>query len=183
MYDKGNNLRIEVTINNPTEFKVLKNDDETGSRRWKPMGKSIANLYRYSEVSESITKKFIEALPITDNSTAALKEIKEISKPKEVNRRRYSGFNLLSEKDLKLFKEISDGCYLISGFNNKLLRKKLYEDSGNQKNINRMTRTLAKLRNHEIIKKVARKNNYYLTAKGRRITTSLQLYTGKEVLA
>ncbi|WP_435303565.1 hypothetical protein, partial [Thomasclavelia cocleata] len=44
MYDKGNNLRIEITINNPAEFKVLKNDDETGSRRWKPMGKSIANL-------------------------------------------------------------------------------------------------------------------------------------------
>lgn len=37
MHDKGNNLRIEVTINNPTEFKVLKNDDETGSKsgnRW-----------------------------------------------------------------------------------------------------------------------------------------------------
>ncbi|WP_289811710.1 hypothetical protein, partial [Thomasclavelia cocleata] len=91
--------------------------------------------------------------------------------------------NLLNESDLKLFKEISDGSYLISGFNNKLLRKKLYEDSGNQKNINRMTRTLAKLRKHGIIKKAARKNNYYLTAKGRRITTSLQLYTGKEVLA
>lgn len=183
MYDKGNNLRIEITINNPAEFKVLKNDDETGSRRWKPMGKSIANLYRYSEVSESITKRFIEALPTVDSDIVTLKEIKEISKAKEVNGRRYSGFNLLNESDLKLFKEISDGSYLISGFNNKLLRKKLYEDSGNQKNINRMTRTLAKLRKHGIIKKAARKNNYYLTAKGRRITTSLQLYTGKEVLA
>lgn len=65
MYDKGNNLRIEITINNPPKFKVLKNDDETGSRRWKSMCKSIANLYRYSEVSESITKRFLEAPPIT----------------------------------------------------------------------------------------------------------------------
>ena len=24
MYDKGNNLRIEVTINNPRDFKVMK---------------------------------------------------------------------------------------------------------------------------------------------------------------
>ena len=24
MYDKGNNLRIEVTINNPRDFKILK---------------------------------------------------------------------------------------------------------------------------------------------------------------
>ena len=169
--------------NNPAEFKVLKNDDETGSKKWKPMGKSIANLYRYSEVSESITKRFIEALPTVDSDTVTLKEIQEISKAKEVNGRRYSGFNLLNENDLKLFKEISDGCYLISGFNNKLLRKKLYKDSSNQKNINQMTRRLAKLRSHGIIKKVARKNHYYLTAKGRRITTSLQKYTGKEVLA
>ena len=154
MYDKGNNLRIEVTINNPKEFKVLKSDDETSSKKWKPMGKSIATL----------------------------KEVKEVSKPKEVNNRRYSGFNLLNENDLKLFKEISDGRYLISGFNNKMLRRKLYEDSETKKNINKMTRTLAKLKNHGIIKKVNRKNSYYLTAKGRRITTSLQLYTGKELL-
>ena len=182
MYDKGNNLRIEVTINNPKEFKVLKSDDETSSKKWKPMGKSIANLYRYSEVSESITKRFLEALPIIENSIATLKEVKEVSKPKEVNNRRYSGFNLLNENDLKLFKEISDGRYLISGFNNKMLRRKLYEDSETKKNINKMTRTLAKLKNHGIIKKVNRKNSYYLTAKGRRITTSLQLYTGKELL-
>ena len=29
MYDKGNNLRIEVTINNPRDFKVLKNVEQT----------------------------------------------------------------------------------------------------------------------------------------------------------
>lgn len=182
MYDKGNNLRIKVTINNPAEFKVLKNGDESGSKKWKPMGKSIANLYRYSKVSESVTKRFIEVLPTVDTDNVTLKEIKEISKAKEVNGRRYSEFNLLSENDLELFKEISDAGYLIRGFNNKQLRKKLYEDSRNQKNISKMTRTLAKLRKHGIIKKAARKNNYCLTAKGRRITTSIQMYTGKEVL-
>lgn len=28
MYDKGNNLRIEVTINNPRDFKVLKQETD-----------------------------------------------------------------------------------------------------------------------------------------------------------
>ena len=28
MYDKGNNLRIEVTINNPKDFKVLKEKEK-----------------------------------------------------------------------------------------------------------------------------------------------------------
>ena len=139
------------------------------------MGSASTALYQIINQKVNITTPVV--------SITTLKEIKEISKAKEVNGRRYSGFNLLNESDLKLFKEISDGSYLISGFNNKLLRKKLYEDSGNQKNISKMTRTLAKLRKHGIIKKAARKNNYYLTAKGRRITTSLQLYTGKEILA
>ena len=28
MYDKGNNLRIEVTINNPKDFKILKTKEK-----------------------------------------------------------------------------------------------------------------------------------------------------------
>ena len=67
MYDKGNNLRIEVTINNPREFKVLKTEvDESTSevietKRWVPMGKSVANLYRYAEISKSIISRYVIA--------------------------------------------------------------------------------------------------------------------------
>ena len=59
MYDKGNNLRIEVTINNPKDFKILKeketiiNHERIETKKvWVPMGKSIANLYRYIEISK-----------------------------------------------------------------------------------------------------------------------------------
>ena len=48
MYDKGNNLRIEVTINNPKDFKVMKekeiiteNKEMVKEKIWLPMGKSI----------------------------------------------------------------------------------------------------------------------------------------------
>lgn len=64
MYDKGNNLRIEVTINNPKEFKVLKEREKIldhnvieKEKVWVPMGKSISNLYRYVEISKSIAKR------------------------------------------------------------------------------------------------------------------------------
>ena len=53
MYDKGNNLRIEVTINNPKDFKVMKEKEKitehqeiTTEKVWVPMGKSISNLYQ-----------------------------------------------------------------------------------------------------------------------------------------
>jgi len=45
-----------------------------------------------------------------------------------------------------------------------------------------LTRLLAKLKTHGIIKKVARKNKYYLTTSGRKITNSILIYTRKTLL-
>lgn len=189
MYDKGNNLRIEVTINNPKDFKVLKEKEvivnhekiET-KKEWIPMGKSIANLYRYVEISKSITKRYIEALPEINMEEVPLKEIENISKRKETENRTYSGFNILSKDNLDLFSEIAKAEYLINGFNNKMIRKNLYENSEDKKIINKVTRLLAKLKVHGIIKKVARKNKYYLTTNGRKILNSILLYTKKTLL-
>ena len=189
MYDKGNNLRIEVTINNPKDFKVLKEKEviinhekiET-EKEWVPMGKSISNLYRYIEISKSITKRYIEALPEVDIEKLPLKEIKSISSNVEVKGRKYSSFNILNEETLLLFEVIARGEYLINGFNNKTIRKYIYEDYDDPKVINKMTRQLSKLRAHKIIKKVNKKNKYYLTSTGRKIITSILLYTRKELL-
>ena len=188
MYDKGNNLRIEVTINNPRDFKVLKikENDETGeiieTKEWIPMGKSISNLYRYVEISKSITKRYIEALPDINLDTVPLKEIQSISTKKEVNGRNYSGFNILNKETLKLLQTISNGKYLINGFTNQKIRKELFADSETLQNINRTTRLLSKLKAHGIIKKVVGKNKYYLTTNGRKIINSILLYTRKELL-
>lgn len=189
MYDKGNNLRIEVTINNPKDFKVMKEKEKiidhqeiVKEKVWVPMGKSISNLYRYVEISKSITKRYIEALPDIDLDTVPLKEIQNISTKKEVNGRNHSGFNILNKDTLKLFQIISNGKYLINGFTNKKIRKELFADSETPQNINRTTRLLSKLKAHGIIKKVAGKNKYYLTTNGRKITNSVLLYTGKKLL-
>ena len=188
MYDKGNNLRIEVTINNPREFKVLKmkENDETGevieTKEWVPMGKSIANLYRYVEISKNITKRYIEALPDVNTDEVPLKEIEKISQKAEVDNRIYSGINILNEENLKIFSEISKGEYLINGFTNKMIRKNIFENSENKKTINKTTRLLAKLKAHGLIKKVANKNKYYLTTSGRKIINSILIYTKKTLL-
>ncbi len=185
MYDKGNNLRIEVTINDPKEFKVFKKTEDDGQiiKKWVPMGKSIVNLYRYGEISQAIIKRFISSLPVVDSDTVSLKELKDISERKEVKGRYYSAFNLLNSETYALFETVSAGQYIISGFTNKQIRKQIYgKESENTKYINKTTRTLAKLKAHKIIKKVAHKNRYYLTAQGRKITSSLLLYTKREIL-
>ena len=77
---------------------------------------------------------------------------------------------------------ISSGDYLINGFSNKQIRSRYFDIEITKKEINKMTRLLAKLRAHGIIKKVSRKNKYYLTTKGRKITNSILVYTRKELL-
>ena len=188
MYDKGNNLRIEVTINNPKDFKVLKTkeNDETGeiveTKQWVPMGKSIANLYRYVEISKNIIKRYIKALPDINIDEVPLKEIERISKRAEINNKVYSGINILNEQNLKIFSEISKGEYLINGFTNKMIRKNIFENSEDKKTINKTTRLLSKLKAHGLIKKVANKNKYYLTTSGRKIINSILIYTKKTLL-
>ena len=133
MYDKGNNLRIEVTINNPKDFKILKEKEKIINHKekqtvkeWVPMGKSIANLYRYIEISKSITQRYIEALPEINTNNVPIKEIEKISGVVEVNGRRYCAFNILNQDTLSLFAIIASGEYLINGFNNRNIRKKIF---------------------------------------------------------
>ncbi len=188
MYDKGNNLRIEVTINRPKDFKILKDKEkiEGGElvqfKKWVPMGKSIANLYRYVEICKSISKRYIEALPEIDIDRLPNKEIQKLSAPKEVKGRKYTGFNLLSKETIALLSAVADGGFVINGFDNKSIRKMIYEDCNNPKIINKTTRILAKLKAHGIIKKVPRKNRYYLTSYGRKVANSILLFINKELL-
>ena len=189
MYDKGNNLRIEVTINNPKDFKVMKekekileNKEIIKEKVWLPMGKSISNLYRYVEISKSIIKRYIEALPEINLNKPTLKDIKNVSERIVINEKVISGFNLLNNETLKLLQIISNGKYLINGFTNKSIRKEIFEESDSKYIINKTTRLLFKLKVHGIIKKVARKNKYYLTTNGRNLISSILLFTGKELL-
>ena len=194
MYNKGNNLRIEVTINNPNDFKVLKNisnddnindndtDTDSSKKRLVPMAKSISNLYRYALVSKSIIDRFIDALPNIDIENNIPKEdIQKISSRTIFNDRVYSGFNILNSENIKLFSTISNGKYTIDGFTNKSIINDLF-DEASKKNINKLTRTFAKLRAFGIIKKVDGKNKYFLTNFGRNICNSILLYFNKQLL-
>ena len=97
-------------------------------------------------------------------------------------KKKYTGFNLMEKDTLNLLSIISSGEYLINGFSNKLIREKYFTKEITKKDINRLTRILSKLKAHGIIKKVARKNKYYLTTNGRKIINSILIYTRKTLL-
>lgn len=178
MYDKFSVLRIEMTINDPKEFKVYKkvtHKDCSTSMRWSPMGKSISNLYRYAEVSRSANFKYLEALNGIIPKNTIEKEINAICHKKVVNDKSYSGFNVWEKNTFELFTELSNVSYLIRGFTNQDIRRTLYSKQQADLNINRnrITRLFAKLRAHNLIKKVPHSSRYYLTEKGRRIFSAL----------
>ena len=178
MYDKFSVLRIEVTINNPREFKVRKkvrHKDGTTSWQWRPMGKSISNLYRYAEVAKASNFRYLEALNNIVPTKTLEKEINSVSRGKTINEKRFSGFNIWEENTFRLITELSSAAYLIRGFTNKDIRSALYQGQApdDKANRNRVTRLFAKLRAHGLIKKVPRSLRYFLTAKGRRIFSAL----------
>jgi len=178
MYDKFSVLRIEMTINAPREFKIRKevqHKDGTTSWQWRPMGKSIANLYRFAEVSKASTFRYLGALKDIIPVKTVEKEINAVCRSKIIDGRRFSGFNVWEENTFQLFKELSNASYLIRGFTNQDIRKVLFpgKEFESVANRNRISRLFAKLRAHGLIKKVPRSLRYHLTEKGRRIFSAL----------
>ena len=177
MYDKFSNLRIEMTINDPREFKVFKDvqhKDGTISKRWVPMGKSIANLYRYAEISKAANKRSLDSLQNIIPVKSLEKEIDKICSRKTVNGKTITGFNVWEPDTFQLFETISQGKYLIKGFTNQDIRAELFsKETDAKKQSGKTGRLLRKLREHGIIKKVPHSQRYLLTSKGRRITGAL----------
>ena len=177
MYDKSNCLRIETTINNPSVFKVygtVRHRDGTESKQWKPMGKSISNLYRYAEIAKASNMRYIDALENVVPVKSVQVEIQKICGRKKENGKTFTGFNVWEKDTLALFRAISDGKYLLSGFTNKTICQVLFSSSSKDKKArNKLTRLLKKLRVHGLIRKIPHSHRYQISNKGRRIICSL----------
>lgn len=65
---------------------------------------------------------------------------------------------------------VCDGRYLINGFRNRDIGKTIFPGIRDAKKLSPKTsRTLKKLHQHGLIKKVPRSRRYHVTSKGRRI--------------
>ncbi len=177
MYDKFSSLRIEMTINDPKEFKIHKevcHHNGTTSKRWVPMGKSIANLYRYVEISKAANKRFLDSMYNVIPTQSIEKEINSVCGKKTFKGRTYTGYNVWSPEVFRLFEEVSDGKYLIRGFTNGDIRSALCKGNPDSiKESGRMSRSLSKLRAHGLIRKIPHSRRYLVSNKGRRVMGAL----------
>jgi hypothetical protein len=161
-------LRIETTVNNVTFFKQYRQVDKrdgTTVTKWAPMKKTIFSLPPLQEVLLAANQRYIKFISSIATPEVGAEKLHHLAETKTENNHRYKGFNLFSEEDTCLFRTLLQGEFAISGFTNKQLRQYLAHLSPSQ-----ITRLIARLRVHGIIKKVAKGYKYYLTDLGRQLT-------------
>lgn len=180
IYDKfGTVLRVETTLNDPKDFKVFraKQDDPQGPKAWLPLRKSVADLTRRAALSEAANERYLEALADFDADTPLSKLADKLCRPIQQGTRRHRGLRPFDAQDVLLLETISRGEFELAGFRNRDIRRHLYGETENaderRKQAGRVSRQLAMLRAHGLIKKVPRTHRYLLTTRGRTAITAL----------
>lgn len=181
MYDKeGSILRIETTLHNPRDLKVFRGTEtDPQKKQWRPMRKGIADLHRRAQVSQASNQRYMEALSETNLNQTVSQTIQPVCRPVTRNGKRHRAIRPLHEPDMSLLKAVSDGRWTINGFRNKDIRQIVMgsdptDPAGRKRNSGKITRQLALLHTHGLIKKVPRTRRWLITAKGRTIASLLQ---------
>lgn len=182
MYDKWSVLRIETTINQPRDFKILRVIENNGETRqeWRPMGKGIANLYRFVEVASASNQRYLDALGNLVTSTTqaeAVRALDSLSTPHDVKGRHVPRLQPISRDNCALFEAVLRGEHAINGFRNKDVAQHLHPSPPSspeeaRRRTAKISRQLAKLRGHGLIAKVPRSHRYRITNRGHQLMSA-----------
>jgi hypothetical protein len=180
IYDKhGSVLRVETTMNDPSNFKVFrpKEGDPEGPWSWQRMRKGIADLYRRAEVSQSSNKRYLDSLAAIRVERPLGELVESICRPVSWKARPVRALRPWSQDDTLLLKAVNRGEFNINGFRNRDILKLLFpgeHDPLLKRRLSaRVTQRLRMLRAHGIIQKVPRTLRYVLTKKGREIVSAI----------
>lgn len=186
-YDPANILRIETTINNPREFRVLRVFDTPHGkqRRWLPMGKGVANFWRYAQVGSQSNARYLEALAHAQPVGKAIADLDRLCQPHTKQGKRYARFHPIAAEDCQLFAAVLRGEQALNGFRNKDLQAQLYPTPARTRREQRQrsarcSRWLAKLRGHGLIAKVKDQRLYRVTPQGQRLMAAALWCRNKE---
>jgi hypothetical protein len=173
MYNKQPTLlRVETTLNDGKGLKVYrsKQDDPQGKRQWRKLRKTVADLPRRAQLSQASNDRYLEALSTIPSDAPLSNLTNQLSQPVIVGKRRHRGLQPFEANDARLLQVVSDGQYLISGFRNRDLRLALFGDTADstqrRREAGKVSRKLALLRAHGLIKKIPRTQRYELTKTG-----------------
>jgi hypothetical protein len=177
MYNKlGVLLRVETVINQPGEFKVLRecrHRDGTTSTGWWPMCKGVGNLHHYQSHAWACNHRYLEALAVVDDPTPGYDDLQKLTQRERHRGRSYAGFNPARFEEAALFAAVLAGDHLAQGFRNRDIRAALYGESVDPIQEHRHSaavgRLLKRLQVRGMLQKVPRTRRWRVTDPGRRI--------------
>jgi hypothetical protein len=180
MYNKQPTvLRVETTINDARDLKSYrrKQNDPKGKPAWRPLRKSVADLGRRAKLSQASNERYLEALSTIVSEMPLSRLTDRLCRPIEMGKRRYRALRPFDPEDAKLLEIVSRGETLITGFRNRDIRTALYATPADacerRRQAARVTRKIAMLRAHGLIKKIPRTHRYLLTNQGVTAITAL----------
>jgi hypothetical protein len=180
MYDKaGSVLRVETTIGNATDFKVLRpsHNNPKGKLGWKPMRKGTADLHRRAQISQRSNQNYLDALATVSDETPCSRLFDSVARPVVDNRRRFRAIRIGDPNDLAVLSAISRGEFATAGFRNRDLQRLLpaptQDPAERRKRSSRIGRSLRLLQAHGIIHRVQKTHRYRLTRRGHLLAAAL----------
>ena len=180
MYDKqASVLRVETTINDAAGFRCFRPPEgkPEAPKAWHPMRRGIADLHRRAQVSQAANDRYLRALASVEDTTALGQLAARLGQPVIRNGRRIRALNPFAPADARLLEAISRGEFALNGFRNRDLRQLLFgpptSPEQHRRDAAKVTRRLALLRAHGLIRKISATHRYHLSARGRTLLTAL----------
>lgn len=180
MYDKDSVLRVETTINNPREFKVFRPTNEeagTGSRRWCPLNKGVAFLWRHFQVGAAANNRYLSALAQVQQQGEAVAALDGLCRCRTVNGKHVARLNPVTDATCVIFRGVMAGEHVLQGFRNSDLAAYIYSTPPKnaaeaKQRCTRVSRLIVQLRGHGLIAKLPRSRRYRPTAFGLRVMSA-----------
>jgi hypothetical protein len=174
MYNKSAAvLRLETVINDPTEFRVRRWQEQDGKRvlTWQPLRKGVAWLWRYAEVSGAANARYLYALSAVDDDGVVRAQLDRLTRPANLHGQTKRALEPMRPADQALFQAVLRGEHRLHGFTNRDLAGQLYrgqakDPAERRRRCGRVTRLIQILRAHGLVAKVPRARRYRVTAQG-----------------
>jgi len=174
IYNKaGSVLRIEVTFNNISELKVVREVHQKNGevvKKLTNMKRSIYSIEHIIRFAKAAIDRYTDFLSKMDTNDRGLKELRQLTERKTENGNNYKGFNPLHKDDFLLFQQLLNGSFIANGVTNKTFRDAISKISDEFNwNSSKVGRFFKRLRVFGLLNKVNKSYKYFLTEKGRMV--------------
>jgi hypothetical protein len=169
MYDRGSVLRVETTINEPGDFRVLRPpaNDPHAAPDWRVLRRTTADLPRRAEVSHQATERCLEAMSVVEGETPLGVATARLTRRVKSHRQWHRALPPFAQPDLQLLAVVNDLKFTVTGLTNADVRQALYAPRKTkrqtQKDASRVTRLLRLLRAHRLLRKIPKSHRYHVT--------------------